>query len=110
MDFLVDQKGNDRFYNVAYDINQIPEELVWDDVLIKESGWSYARPVAYRNQLRTCYEEIKANTGHAAAACEYATELAERFDASTMYEKFIDSLNLKIDHEWANELSQVEIL
>ena len=38
LDFLVDEKGKSHFYDVAFDIAAIPEEAVWDTVLMRESG------------------------------------------------------------------------
>ena len=60
--------------------------------------------------MRQCYEDIQNNSGHVAKVEDYAVELRERFEQSKMYEKFIDALGLDIDVEWANNLSQIEIL
>ena len=83
---------------------------MWDGVLIRESGWAYAGEGSFKQQMRQCYNDLKSNSGHVAAAEKYATELHERFEESKMYEKFVNALGLEIDTEWMNDLSQIEIL
>lgn len=110
LDFLCNENGKEHFYNVSFDIAQVPKEVVWPTVLIEESGWANAREQSYKENLRQCYDDIKNNTGHVANAEKYATELHERFEQSTMYEKFVSALGLETDAAWANDLSQIEIL
>tara|TARA_A100001515_G_scaffold142086_1_gene140164 strand:- start:447 stop:1685 length:1239 start_codon:yes stop_codon:yes gene_type:complete len=108
LDFLVDENNNDRFYNVAYDINQIQKDAAWDGVLISESKWAYAREDSYRNKLRECYNDLL--SGDELDSVKYSCELHERFAAEKMYDEFIEALSLNIDTEWAETLSQIEIL
>ncbi len=110
LDFLTDENGKNQFYNVAFDINPVQPEVVWDGVLIAESAWAYAREDSFKNQLRKCYDDINNNTGFVASASEYATNIQERFEESKMYANFIESLGLELDVEWADKLSQIEIL
>ena len=110
LDFLCNENGRENFYNVAFDINKVPKEVVWPTVLIEDSGWANAREISYKENMRQCYEDIQNNSGHVAKVEDYAVELRERFEQSKMYEKFIDALGLDIDVEWANNLSQIEIL
>ena len=110
LDFLCDEKGKEHFYNVSFDMVQVPKEVVWPTVLIAESGWANAREQSYKEKMRQCLEDISNNTGLAAEAATYATELHERFEQSKMYDEFVNALGLEIDAEWANDLSQIEIL
>lgn len=110
VDFLVDASGNDRFYNVNFDINQVQKEVVWDGVLIEQSGWAYAREESFKENMRKCYEDVLNNEGAAADAENYATELKDRFSKEKMYDLFVDSLGLDIDSEWAQQLSSIEII
>lgn len=110
LDFLVSEEGKIRFYDVGFDLKPVSKEVVWDGVLIEESGWAYARETSYKEKLRQCYNDIKSNTGHVANAQQYAEDLHERFEASKMYETFVNALGLDLDVEWANDLSQIEIL
>ncbi len=110
LDFLCNENGRENFYNVAFDIAQVPKEVVWPTVIIEESGWANAREQSYKENIRQCYEDIQNNAGHVAAAETYASEIHERFEQSKMYDKFVSALGLEIDTEWANDLSQIEIL
>ena len=51
-DFLYDRAlpPKPHFYEVAFDINTVPAAAVWNGVILKESGWSYARPHWLRNK------------------------------------------------------------
>ena len=92
LDFLVDENGKEKFYNVSYDLQPIQKEVVWDGVLIKESFWSYPREQSAKQKMRQCFDDITNNTNetHASSACEYSLELRERFSEKNQYEKFID--------------------
>ena len=59
LDFLFDRKTEiDYFYNVEYDIQPIPEEVVWDGVIIRESMWAFPREQSAKQQMRRCYTEL----------------------------------------------------
>lgn len=57
-DFLIDAaSGNEEFYNIEYDLAPIPEQVVWEGVLIKESMWAYPREYSAKQQMRKFYHE-----------------------------------------------------
>lgn len=87
LDFLIDENGKEQFYNVAFDIQPVPPEVVWDGVIIKESMWSYAREGSAKEQMRACYTDITEN-----GSSPFSNDLTERFAAETMYKKFIDAI------------------
>lgn len=92
LDFLVDLRGNERFYSAAYDLLQVPDEVVWEGVLIKESMWAVTREQSARQQMRTCYIDILKDT--LAYDCKaYAEELKERFSDKAQNEKFVTAVN-----------------
>ena len=90
LDFLVDEKGREHFYNVAYDLNAIPEEAVWDTVLLKESMWAYPREQDAKLKMRECYKELTGEKSEEAIVYhkEYAQKLREKFSEEKMYEQF----------------------
>ena len=88
LDFLVNEQGKDCFYNVAFDINKVPSEVVWENVLIEESMWAYPRETSAKEQMRKLYNDVL--SGDKLLAVEYAEELKERFSADKMYKKFVD--------------------
>jgi glycosyltransferase involved in cell wall biosynthesis len=113
LDFLVDEDGKDNFYNVAFDINSVPDEVVWEGVLIKESMWAYPRESSTKEQLRLCYNDIKNSVEGSIAlnAPEYATKVHERFSEEKQNALFVDSLSEYVtsqeDEAWRDILDQV---
>ena len=92
LDFLCDEEGNENFYNVAFDINAVQEEVVWDGVIIKESMWAYAREVSAKERLRECYNDIQKNKGLVKKSAKIAQALEERFSKEKMYERFFSNV------------------
>jgi glycosyltransferase involved in cell wall biosynthesis len=113
LDFLVDENGKDNFYNVAYDIAPVPDEVVWEAVLIKESMWAYAREASTREQMRACYNDIKSSKTDSIAlnAGEYAEQVHSRFSEEKQNALFVNSLiefvQTKEEEEWRDILDQV---
>ena len=95
LDFLVDENGREHFYNVAFDLQQVQKEVVWDGVITADSMWAYPREQSAKQQMRACYENLNNNeiSGIEHIALErYAKELAERFSAERLYEQFVNSV------------------
>jgi glycosyltransferase involved in cell wall biosynthesis len=113
LDFLVDEAGKDRFYNVAFDMAPVPDEVVWDGVLIKESMWAYPREASTREQMRLCYNDITKNRKDSIAldSCQYSLEVNERFSETKQNALFVESLSEYIEtadeKEWRDVLDQV---
>ena len=57
-DFLYDETGTAHFYEVSYDMVQVPKEAVWKDVIEESAGWCSAREQSAREQMRACYDDI----------------------------------------------------
>jgi glycosyltransferase involved in cell wall biosynthesis len=113
LDFLVDENGKDNFYNVAYDLGPVQDEVVWEGVLIKDSMWAYAREVSAKEQYRLCYNDVLNNVDDSVAskACAYSQEVHERFSEDKQNALFIKSLADYIetpdDKQWRDILDQV---
>ena len=86
LDFLVDTEGQEQFYNVAFDMQPVQKEVVWDGVIMAASMWAYARETSAKEKMRLCYENIKADTVVWNNTC-----LPERFSAEKMYENFVNA-------------------
>ena len=95
-DFLYDKSlpPKAHFYDVAFDISTVPAEAVWDGVIMKESGWAYARPHSVKEQMRNCYNDIINNIEGSIAlnSDARAAELKQEFSAEKMYEEFVDCI------------------
>ena len=113
LDFLVDENGKDQFYNVAYDMAPVPDEVVWDGVLIKESMWAYPRESSTKEQMRLCYNDVveKNEDSVALKSCEYSLDVHERFSETKQNALFVESLSAYVetadDKEWRDVLDQV---
>ena len=94
LDFLVEESKGEKFYNVSFDIQPVQEQVVWENVLIKESMWAFPREQSAKEKMRQCYEDIINDTegSIAASSDEYATFLAENFSAERMYNEFVDCI------------------
>ena len=91
LDFLVDEKGENRFYDVAFDLKQIPEQAEWQGVIVKDSMWAYPREPSAKYKMRECYNDIMDGKND---ACDYANELKERFPPEKQYAAFIEAMEL----------------
>ncbi len=111
-DFLYDKAlpPKPHFYEVAFDINTVPAEAVWDGVIMKESGWAYARLHSAKEQMRNCYNDIINNVQDSIAlnSNNRASELKEQFSTEKMYEEFINCIvDLKDEQEKQEEVENL---
>jgi len=91
LDFLINKKtGASEFHNVEYDIQPIPENAVWEDVLIKESMWAYPREHSAKQQMRQCYSDIKKSQK---TALKLAKRIKKDFTEEKLYAKFVSAIH-----------------
>jgi glycosyltransferase involved in cell wall biosynthesis len=93
LDFLVDENGREHFYNVAFDLQQVQKEVVWDGVITADSMWAFPREQSAKQQMRTCYENLNNDEirGTEIIALEqYTKALSERFSPERLYEQFVN--------------------
>ena len=90
-DYLYDEDRKPQFYEVSYDLLPIPESAVWENILIKESMWSYPREISAREQMRKCFEDLtsKKKTKVLKQAKEFAKNLADKYAPDTLYSSFV---------------------
>ena len=114
LDFLVDEEGREHFYNVAFDLQPVQQEVVWNGVLIKESMWAYAREQSAKEKMRLCYNQMtnEETRGTEMIALEQNVKrLHETFSADKMYDKFVslinEAINFNNSENWLNEISDI---
>ena len=92
LDFLIDPKtAQNVFYDVAFDLQPIPAEVVWENVLIADSMWCYPREKSAKHQMRQCYNDVTATDQDVVRRCaEHAKTLHETHAPEKMYKKFVD--------------------
>ena len=94
LDFLVDTNGQDQFYNVAFDLQPVQKEVVWDGVIVANSMWAYPREASAKEQMRLCYQEENKQRD-----INRAMALADRFSADKQYNKFVNLIWEDHGHE-----------
>jgi hypothetical protein len=88
LDFLVDEKGKEHFYNVSFDIQPVQEEVVWEGVIMKDSMWAYPREQSAKEKMRECYADVQNESDFH----KFAEDLHERFGKEKMYASFVRSV------------------
>ena len=104
MDFLMDEKGQEHFYNVSFDIQPVQREAEWQGVVEPGTMWAFARKNSVKQKMRECYEDV--TSGTRTDFCEYALELQERFDEQKLYAQFVDA----VEGAFTSQDSQVIVL
>ena len=94
LDFLLDEEGQEQFYNVAFDLQSVQKEVVWDGVIVADSMWAYAREGSAKEKMRACFKDVEADT-----VSWSNTHLSERFSEQAMYEKFAKAVNFVWEEE-----------
>jgi len=111
LDFLRDEKGKDKFYNVSFDLTQVPDGVVWEGVLIKDSMWAVPREESAKINMRECLKDIQ--TGNTKYVEKHVADLKERFSEEKMYAAFIDGMGIDMEEfnveSWLDGLDIEEI-
>ena len=90
LDFLIDDSNKSQFYNVAFDINNVQEEAVWEGIIQPDSKWAYAREHSAKEQMRLCYEDVISNNIDYVQT--HAEFLRDRFNEEALHKQFVDSI------------------
>jgi glycosyltransferase involved in cell wall biosynthesis len=108
LDFLVNKTtGRSEFYNVEYDMHPIPDEVVWENVIVKESMWAYPRDHSAKQQMRRCYADLTSDrAGEVIARSQAHVEyLREKFAEDKQYALMVSEIceTLNIDTQSSRE-------
>jgi hypothetical protein len=95
LDFLVDKKGKEHFYNVAFDLNPVQENAVWEGVIVADSMWAFPREQSAKEQMRLCYNDA----GPRPKENQYALHLQDTFSKEGKYSEFVSQLEYFIVDE-----------
>ena len=109
VDFLKSDSVDEPFYNVAFDIGQVPPVAVWDGVVLAESGWCYPRAHSAQMCMRECYNDLTSENRETvlSAAAQHAEYLKEQFADEVMYNKFLSATDP--DFQTESILDEVDI-
>ena len=109
---MTSEDGENLFYPVSYDLANVPQEVVWEGIILAESMWANPREFSARKQMRKGYETIK--QPDEMPDLVLATNLHERFAPEKMYKKFVDEI-LEFEElleplqnsDWMNDISNI---
>jgi len=97
------------FAEVDYTIGPIPDSAFWDGVIIKESMWCYPEEGSYKMKLRDLrknYSKWKKKAG------TLKKWIDDNFESEKMHTRMSENIYKPSPEEieWANKLSEIEIL
>jgi len=95
LDFLVNKKtGQNRFYNVDFDLQPIHESVVWDGVVSKDSMWAYTREQSAKQKMRQCYYDLTSDKADETVKKfkQFAEEIKEEFSPEQKYKEFVNAV------------------
>mgnify|MGYP003112463316 CR=1 FL=1 len=89
-------KSKHMFSRVSYKLDNIPEKVVWEDVLIKESRWAYPDISSVKNNMI----EVHGDLGRfEKRAKELQTWVCKNYEKEKIYKQLIESFNLGVQLE-----------
>jgi len=77
-----------HFSKVDYTLGQIPNEAVWDEVLVKESSWCYPDEKSYKMRLKDAVKDISAKR---ALAKKLQSYVVKNFSEEKQQQKFLEA-------------------
>jgi len=95
-------KNKKLFAKVDYDLKPIPREVVWKDILIEGSQWSYPKEKLFKKQLRNVYRDNGMYK-------KWAKVLQESIKENYKQDKVLDHMNKTIFEHIGNISSSEDI-
>ena len=80
-------KNKPHFARVDYDIAPVQKEVIWKDVLIKDSMWCYPKQGSYKLRLREVYKDYGRFKLQALKLKEY---ICDTFTSEAKYKEVVD--------------------
>ncbi len=50
-------KNKKLFAKVDFDLKEVPEHALWENIIIKESQWAFPKQTSYKRQIRKVYQD-----------------------------------------------------
>ena len=95
-------RNRPHFARVDYDLAPVQKEVVWKDVLVKESMWCYPKQSSYKEKLREVYKD---HGRYKSQAAKLKTHLCENFTSEQKYKEVVDI----VQSTYANDEKETEI-
>ena len=95
-------RNRPHFARVDYDLAPVQKEVVWKDVLVKESMWCYPKQSSYKEKLREVYKD---HGRYKSQAAKLKAHLCENFTSEQKYKEVVDI----VQSTYANDEKETEI-
>jgi glycosyltransferase involved in cell wall biosynthesis len=108
-----DKKGKTTFKplfeTVAYDIKPIQDTAIWENILIKESMWCFAKEWNYKKSLRSIFKNYG---GAKSKAVKLQKWVLENFKEEDLQQKFCDHVYKpsKEEQEWGSMMNEIQMI
>jgi glycosyltransferase involved in cell wall biosynthesis len=96
LDFLSgDTKENNKvknkklFARVDYDLNKIPESVIWKNILVKDSQWAYPKEASFKRQMRNMFKNYGMYKKWASSLKEQSQQ---NFDKQKICDMMVESI------------------
>lgn len=102
-------KNTPMFSSVAYDLQKVQPEAVWDGVIQADSQWCFPKEWSYKKALRGIHKSIGSANSKAKKLQKY---VLEEFSEEKQYNKFCHSLvpDSQELEAWKKETMQMEAI
>jgi ADP-heptose:LPS heptosyltransferase len=94
LDFL--KRG--KFSAIDYDMKQLPEAAVWENVLVKDSRWAEVKEEDVKRRMKKMSSSTSIPRGWAK---ELAQSIKEEFDLSVVQQQFVDVVGMLLKEKSA---------
>lgn len=111
LDFLVNRKtGKSEFYSVEYDLHPIPDHVVWDGVIIKDSMWANPREHSAKQKMRECYSDLTSDNSEKIVErfMNHANYLHETFSEEKQNAIMVESICKALDIDPNEKTSNID--
>lgn len=99
-------KQKKLFSRINFTLSQVPDSVVWDGVLVKESMWAYADPSSYRKHIKKVYKNYGMYKKWAIALQK---NILEKYKKDEVEKQMRDAIFSKIPQPSAHE-DKMEII
>ena len=104
-------KSKHLFGKISYKLDNIPQEAVWDGVLIKESRWAYPEVSSIKSNMLELYKD---HGRFKKRAKELQKWVCEEFSQEKMYNKYIETMlevmpnpGIEDPDAWLNDIEDI---
>lgn len=100
-------KNKKLFARVDYDLNKIPESVIWKNILIKDSQWAYPKEASFKRQMRNMFKNYGMYKKWAASLKD---QTQQNFDKQKICDMMVESIFGSEQSSGQNKEEEVLIL